>query len=111
MLNLGRQKIEVEIKGEKYILSFDMKSIKKFKEMTGTGFLQSAHLIATFDDELILNFIAATLRSKENENEPLGEKIFELDILPILNVCGPKILRLISGGMPQDNKKGTKTKK
>ena len=49
-MNLVKKVKEFKINGQDYIMTFDMRSIPVYKELTGNSFLQSSAKLGQFDD-------------------------------------------------------------
>lgn len=109
-MNIVKKIREVEIGDENYIMTFDMRSIATFKEITGKSFLQSSAKLGLLDDEIILGFIAATLRKADDENKPLGKAIYDMDIMYLLLNLSEIVIELVTSSLPQQTK-GAKTPK
>ena len=102
MGNLTKKSKEIILGNKKYIMCFDMNSINLFQELSGMGFLNAIHLINKYDDKILLYFMASSIRPKDNPEVPIGEKLFEFDIIGLL----------LSASMPQvsNNKKKVQQK-
>lgn len=66
-MNIVKKVKNIKIGDEDYIMTFDMRSIAVFKELTGKSFLQSSAKLGLLDDEVVLGFIGATLRKVNEE--------------------------------------------
>lgn len=110
MGNLTKKSKEIILGDKKYIMCFDMTSINMFQELTGMSFLNAIHLINRYDDKAILYFMASSIRPKNEPNKPLGEKIFEFDIIGLLLSHTLDVISLVSSSMPQAEGKNTKKK-
>lgn len=110
-MNLVKKVKEFKINNKDYIMTFDMRSIPVYKELTGKSFLQSSAQLGQFDDEITLGFMGATIRKKETPNKPLGKEIYDMDILYLLmNHCWD-VMEIVTSSMPQSAgtvKKGKK---
>lgn len=109
-LNLVKKSVELTIDEENFIMTFDMRSIVTFKELTGKNFVASTSKLGEFDDELLLGFMGATIRREENPLTPIGKEIYEMDILRLLVDQSWNVINLIVGSMPQGDLK-SKSKK
>lgn len=105
MSNLLRKIENIKVDGFDYIMAFDMESIEVFKEITGKGILMSLNDLSNMDDEVILYFIASTLRKKE-DGKILGKKLFngEYDLFALVINLFPIVLNIVNNGFPQANK-------
>ncbi|WP_338630321.1 hypothetical protein [Clostridium baratii] len=102
-MNLLKKKLEIEVEGKQYVMMFDMKSLAVYKELTNKSFAEGFLELQLFDDEAAVNFIAATLRTKENPDEPLGKEFIEkgnilfglavlrLDAIEYVNMSLPEV--------------------
>ncbi|MCX0353493.1 hypothetical protein LI064_03010 [Clostridium perfringens] len=89
-MSLLKKKLDINIDGEEYVMMFDMKSIAIYKELTKENFAEGFLKLQLFDDNAAINFLACTLRKKENPNEPLGKEYIENGNL----LLGLAVLRL-----------------
>ena len=96
---------------ECYIMTFDMRSIAIFKELTGKSFLQSSAKLGLLDDEVVLGFIGATLRKVNQENEPLGKQIYDMDIMYLLLNLREIVIELVTSSLPQSKNNDKNIKK
>lgn len=106
-MNLVKKVKEINIENEKFIMTFDMKSIATYKELTGTNFNRGTHKLFQYDDEEIINFIASTLRREENPDTPLGREVLDGDILYFLINHTLDVITLVAESLPEgkENKK------
>lgn len=105
-MNIVKKVKDITIGNEKYLMTFDMKSIAIFKELTGKSFLQSSARLGLLDDEIILGFIGATLRKADEENKPLGRRIYDMDIMYLLLNLSETVIELVTSSLPQSNPVG-----
>ena len=112
-MNLLKKELKKEIGGEKYILTFDMKSIAIYKELTGRTFSSGLANLFKEDDEETIYFIASSLRREEDPKNPLGIEVLETDVLFLLLNMKWEIIDLVAQSFPKDNtsKKKEVTKK
>ena len=96
-MNIVKKVREIKIGDEDYIMTFDMRSIAVFKELTGKSFLQSSAKLGLLDDEVVLGFIGATLRKVNEENKPLGSRYM---IWIFLNLS-ETVIELVTSSLPQ----------
>lgn len=104
-MDLTKLVYEYEINNEEYVMCFDMKSIAVFKNLTGKSFLQASAKIGELDDEVILAFIASSLRRKETQEEPLGEETFNFNVMSLLFAFHNDVVEMVVDSMPRDTKK------
>lgn len=108
-MNIVKKTVELELNNEHMVACFDMKSIVAYKELSGESFLQGMQKLGQLDEEVILNFMASTIR-KDEKSKPLGKKLLnEYDVLGLLINYTEPIMKLIADSMPQD--KGGNTAK
>ena len=112
MANLTKKSKEIVLGNKKYIMCFDMNSINLFQELSGMGFLNAIHLINKYDDKILLYFMASSIRPKDNPEVPIGENLFEFDIIGLLLSHTLDVIQLVSASMPQvsNNKKKVQQK-
>ena len=111
MSNLTKKSKEIILGNKRYIMCFDMTSINMFQEMSNMSFLNAIHLINKYDDKTLLYFMASSIRPAEEPDKPLGEKLFEFDIIGLLLCHTLDVIELVSSSMPQaDNSKKSKKK-
>lgn len=106
MSNLKRKIENIKIDNKEYIMAFDMESIEVFKELTGKGVLMSLDKLSELDDEIILYFIASTLRDEETE-KVIGNELFngEYDLFSLVVSLFPVVLDIVNSGFPKSSKK------
>ena len=102
-MNILRKVQNVKLGEEEYIMTFDMKSIAIFKEMTGKSFLQSSARLGLLEDDLILSFIASTLRKTE-DSAPVGKQVYNMDIIYLLLNLSQNVVELVTSALPQSTK-------
>lgn len=112
MSNLTKKSKEIILGNKKYIMCFDMTSINMFQEMSNMSFLNAIHLINKYDDKTLLYFMASSIRLAEEPDKPIGEKLFEFDIIGLLLCHTLDVIDLVSSSMPQaDNSNSSKKSK
>ena len=110
MSNLLRKIENIKIDNKEYIMACDMESIEVFKELAGKGVLLSLDKLGQLDDEMILYFIASTLRDKKTE-KILGNQLFNgnYDLFSLVISLFPVVLDIVNNGFPKGSKKVKKT--
>lgn len=111
MSNLTKKSKEIVLGNDKYIMCFDMTSINMFQEMANMSFLNAISLINKYDDKTLLYFMASSIRHVEEPNQPIGEKLFEFDIIGLLLCHTLDVIELVSSSMPQADNSSKKSKK
>lgn len=110
MSNVIKKVKEITIGEEEFILTADMRTIAKFKELTGKSFLESVNRLATMDDEIIIQLVACTLRRKDTPNQVMGQELLDnYNPFTILLNCGEDVAHIISESIPKA--KGNSEKK
>ena len=109
MSNLSKKRIKLKIEDKDYIMSFDMKSIEVFKEMTNESFILSTSKLISFDDETVINYMACTIRPADNEEEPIGKEIYEMNLLNLLLNYSGLVIQTVLEELPKSE--GEKPKK
>lgn len=103
-INIVKKVKEITLGDKDYIMTFDMRSIPVFKELSGgKNFLASTHLLGQFDDEVHIAFMGATIRSKDTPTIPIGAEVFEMDTISMLMGLSWDIIEIVTGSMPQSN--------
>lgn len=110
-MNIIKKVKDIKIGDEDYIMTFDMRSIAVFKELTGKSFLQSSAKLGLLDDEVVLGFIGATLRKANEENKPLGKQVYDMDIMYLLLNLSETVIELITSSLPQSKNNNSIKKK
>lgn len=100
-MELVKKKREINIENEKFIMTFDMRSIATYKELTGNNFNMSIHKLFQYDDEEIINFIASTLRREETPDMPLGQELLDGDVLYFLLNHTMDVITLVAESLPE----------
>ena len=111
MSNLTKKSKEIILGKDKYIMCFDMISVNMFQEMSNMSFLNAISLINKYDDKTLLYFMASSIRPAEKSDKPIGERLFEFDIIGLLLCHTLDVIELVSSSMPQaDHNKKSKKK-
>lgn len=110
-MNIVRKVKNVTIGNENYIMTFDMRSIAVFKELTGKSFLQSSAKLGLLEDEIIIAFIGATLRQAETPTKPVGKNVYDMDLMYLLLNLSEIVIELVTSSLPQSKPTSKKTKK
>lgn len=76
-MSLLKEKLELKIDNEEFIMMFDMKSLAVLKSLGVINFSEVFARLRNFDAEATIYFIASTLRKKETQDEPLGKDFIE----------------------------------
>lgn len=101
MSNLIKKIIEVEIDEQKYIATFDMRSIESYKEISGGSFILGYSKLIAFDDKATIDFLGATLRLEESPNEPIGVKVYDMNLIELLVVHSALVVKLVFDSLPK----------
>lgn len=101
-MDLVKKVREFNIENEKFIMTFDMRSIAVYKELTGDSFNRGVSKLLGFDDEAIIYFIASTLRREETPDTPLGQEVIEGDLIYFLINCTMEVINLVAESLPED---------
>lgn len=108
-MNVAKIFKTVEIEEEKFVMVFDMESVKTYKLLTGKSYLQSAAQLSALDDEIIIGFLGSVLRPVEKPNVPIGKGVYDLNLLYLLTELAYDVIDMITAAMPQG--KGGQSKK
>lgn len=101
MSNLSKKIIEVEIDNQKYKATFDMKSIETYKELTGESFILGYSKLVKFEDKTTIDFLGSILRPIENPEEPIGVKVYDMNLIELLVVHSGIALQLVFDSLPK----------
>ncbi|MDQ0149123.1 hypothetical protein ACFO6R_05930 [Eubacterium multiforme] len=107
-MDLVKKELEFEINNERFIMTFDMKSIATYKELSGEPFVLGEEKLKNFDDEAIINFIASTLRRKEEPDKPLGLEVINGDLVFYLFELTGYVIYLVNMSLPEAPKESKK---
>lgn len=110
-MNIGKKVKKIVVRDREFIMTFDMESVRAFKELTGKSYLQSSSELGRFDDELMLGFMGATLRDPETPEAPIMGEVYKLDVLYLLNEHCWDVIDLVTTAMPQESKPRTRPRK
>lgn len=112
MSNLKRKIENIEIEGKKYIMAFDMSSVDLFQELSGKGVLKSVIKLNELDDKTVLDFIASTLRTTDDVENPLGNSIYngDFDLFSVMIMLVLKLISIINKGFPKSDNEGKEPK-
>lgn len=108
MSNLVKKTKKIILGDKEYIMCFDMTSVNMFQEFTGMSFLNALHLINKYDDKTILSFMACSIRPVDDQDKPLGEDLFEFNVIGLLLAHTLDVIELVSSSMPQGDGKKNK---
>lgn len=111
MSNLIKKTKKLKLGNKDYIMCFDMTSVNMFQELTGTSFLNSIHLINRYDDKTLLYFMACSIRPVDNPDVPIGEELFNFNIIGLLLAHTLDVIQLVSSSMPQAKEKNNNNSK
>lgn len=104
-MNLLKKKLEITVDNEEYVMMFDMKSIAVYKDLTDKSFAEGFLELQLFNDEAAIYFIASTLRTKENPDEPLGKEFIESgNLLFALAVLRLDAINYVNMSLPEVTK-------
>lgn len=105
-MNLVKKVIEID---ERYSMYFDMESVLMYKEAKD-NFTEGYNKILKSDIEATLDFIACTLRDKENGNHPVGFDFIALN--PLFFFCNfqDKVFDIIASSFENDEENNIKKK-
>lgn len=104
-MDLVKKTREITINDDNFIMAFDMRSVAEYSELTGKSFVSSIDKLFNYDDATILNFIACTLRRKEEPEKPLGKEVLEGDILYYLLNHHRDVINLVVESLPSNDGK------
>lgn len=112
MSSLKRRIENIKIDDKDYVMAFDMTSIDMFQDLTGTSVLRSVYKLDRLEDKTVLAFIASTVRPKDDIENPIGKQLYEgeYDLLKLMIMFIPTLVKLINEGFPTSNKKVKKKK-
>ena len=102
MSNLTKKIIKVNIEDKDYIMAFDMKSIETYKELTNSSFTLGYSKLMQLDDTEIINFLGVSLRPVEDEENPIGKKVYDMDILNLLINYSGYAIDLVLNSLPKN---------
>lgn len=101
--NLRRVVKEIEFQGEEFIVTFDMRSVATYKEISNKGYVQSIPELGKMEDEAVINFLGATMRRKETPKQPIGAEIYNMDLASLLLSHNGVVVDVVMGATPQGN--------
>lgn len=102
-MNLAKQVRTVELDGDEYILTLDVKAINHFKVTSKKQFLQSVPKFLVLDDEVVFYMLGSMLR-KDEKSEPVGRKFLEqFNPFLIVEKLWPVAHDVITGNLPKAN--------
>lgn len=101
MSNLSKEIIKIKIDNNDYIMTFDMKSIEVFKDITNESFILSTTKLIEFDDVTVLAYMASTIRPIDDEENPLGIKLYDMNILNLLLNYSGIVIQTVLKNLPK----------
>ena len=99
--NFNKTVIELEICGEPYIMTIDMKTVIHYKKVNKTAFLGALQKIGDLDEMEVIKLLASMIR-KDEKATPVGIDFFK-DFNPIEVVANftPLIITCMGENLPE----------
>lgn len=99
--NFKKTIVDVEICGESYIATVDIKTITHFKKENKVGFLAATQSLAEMDDVMLIKLLGSVIRKSE-KSEPVGVKFFNaFNPLAVVENLTPVLLEAMGTNMPE----------
>ena len=99
--NLNKVVKEIDINGENYIATVDIKTISHYKKENKEGFLQATQRMAELDELTILKLLGSIVRKSEVAN-PVGFNFFkQFNPLAVVETLSPVLIEVIGVNMPE----------
>lgn len=109
-ITIDEQLRSIKLDGINYYLKFDMNSFRVFKRLSGQSLLMHVRRLYEFDDDIILALFGAIMRTEE-DGEPIGEKVMELDTTGLLLQYFEYALNTVADAFPKEENKTNNNKK
>lgn len=101
-MSLLKEKLELKIDNEDFIMMFDMKSLAVLKSLGVINFSEAFTKLRSFDAEATIQFIASTLRKKETPDEPLGKDFIENgNLILALDELNLYVIKYVALSLPE----------
>ena len=98
-MNLTKKIIDID---DRYCMYFDMESVLIYKEAK-KNFYEVYQEVMHIDMEATLDFIACTLRDKENNNKPVGFEFVRTNPLWFFFTYQQKAIEVLLSGFEDDS--------
>lgn len=99
--NLNKVIVELDICGEDYIATLDMKSIVHYKKNTKKPFLKGIQEIKELDDVEIIKILGSIIRKNE-KSQPVGFDFFkDFNPLAVVETFTPVLITVMGENMPE----------
>ncbi len=93
--------IDVEINGETYIATVDIKTIAHFKKKNKTSFLSAVQSLSELDELATIKLLGSVIRKNEKA-EPVGAEFFnDYNPLAVIEVLAPVLVEAMGTNMPE----------
>lgn len=101
-MSLLKEKLELKIDNEDFVMMFDMKSLAVLKSLGVINFSEEFSRLRDFDMGATVRFIASTLRKKESLDEPLGKDFIENgNLILALDELSLDVIKYVSLSLPE----------
>lgn len=99
--NLNKKVVTIDINGEEYIATVDIKTVAHYKKENKTSFLQDIQRVSDLDEVAIIQLLGSIIRKSEKSN-PVGIKFFsEFNPIAIIEAFTPVLIEVLGANMPE----------
>ncbi len=99
--NFNKTIIDVEIDGEMYIATVDIKTIAHFKKKNKTSFLSAVQSLSELDELATIKLLGSVIRKSE-QSEPVGAEFFNnYNPLAVIEALAPVLVEAMGTNMPE----------
>lgn len=99
--NLNKKVVTIDINGEEYIATVDIKTVAHYKKENKTSFLQDIQRVSELDEVAIIQLLGSIIRKSEKAN-PVGIKFFnDFNPIAIIEAFTPVLIEVLGANMPE----------
>lgn len=99
--NFNKIMVELDICGEPFIATIDMKTVIHYKTKNKKPFLASMQGIGDLDEVEIIKLLGSVIR-KDEKSDPVGYEFFkEFNPLAVVENLTPILVTVMGGNMPE----------
>lgn len=107
--NLNKTILELDINGEDYIATVDIKTVSHYKQANKESFLQATQKVAELDEVVIMKLLGSIIRKSDKAN-PVGFNFFkDFNPMAVVEYFTPVLIEVLGVNMPEA--KGEEEKK
>ena len=99
--NLNKTVLELDINGEEYIATVDIKTVSHYKQVNKESFLQATQKVAELDEVVIMKLLGSIIRKSDKAN-PVGFNFFkDFNPMAVVEHFTPVLVEVLGVNMPE----------